>query len=237
MRRVILLLALMAPILTSCQLFQDNRTVVHLHPDGTEPSTVDYVRNLLEEGGYRVVMRSNTSPYRGHGSALVYGGGVLGRFEAYGIISHLEASGFVVPNVFEREAQNHRYTAKNMGLYLDPGHVGEKGQAEEIPTEPLSVDDVEFAAIDCEQNFTAHFERDGSVVFFSGEGDLLETTLWKLVDDQTLSVMGGQGNQYEVLASARQQEDGVRHIISLLPQGFYRLPYGCSYSGTLFEIR
>lgn len=234
MRGLILLLAtVLASILIGCQSVQDNRITVHLHPGGEESSTVNFIQNLLEAEGYRVVIRSNVSPYRGHGVTLIYGGGLLDQMEVYRIDSLLEESGYAVANIFRREAQNHRYTARNLGLYLDEGD-GET----ELPLEPLSVSDVEFASVDCTENFTAHFERDGTVVFFSGEGSVMETTSWRLLNDNRLQVMGGQRNRFEILASNRLQDDGIlKRTLSLLPQGYYRAPYGCSYSGSFYEAR
>jgi hypothetical protein len=243
MRRITLCLIIVA-WLSGC-----SNTTIHLHPESlTQERTEEIVRALKREG-LAVKIRNNRAPTSGN--TLIYS-------PHEGIDAHLasirkilSSHDMTLDQAFLRQygghdgssAGQHVYTEGNIGLYLASNADSEQSRGAKVRSVfPISIIGFEFASRDCDALYLYEFFESGdAVVTEISEADKeLGEFSWSQSDAGIVTLSSGDTEyQYRKREThSIHQEFGhniVTYVTELQPDGFYPMPYGCTYEATYTE--
>ncbi len=224
-----------------------SRTIVHLHADKLTAAEQEAIRAELQAQGFVVERQHNEPPaYR---NLILYTphDGIDNDLNAIDTI--LAAHGLSADHRYtppSKQLGKHEYTAGNIGVYLVPaGFQPYSTHALQVrDTFPITETDADFISTDCDKVYVYELFDDGRAVandFSLPVGQAaLATGHWQS-DEQSLT-MEIKGKKFRYKKTRFHQEYATEHsdhvisyYILLEPDGYYELPFGCTFKSTFSE--
>ena len=230
----------MLAVLAGC-----SSTKIHLHANNLPKAERESIRHDLEVEGFSVLLQDNEPP-SDHSVILFYPHEGIDR-DLDAIDNVLDRYGLQAEHSFvihETKLGVHEYTAGNIGVYLVPVGLQTNDTDRVRSVFPIAVTDAEFVSVDCGKVYVYEFYDDGQVTLndFSlpmGEAALASGN-W-LSDSGVVTIVNhGEVFEYTKSQSHREYinsfgEHVVSYNITLRPNGYYRVPFGCTFKSTFAE--
>ena len=245
MRYVVLSLAT-AVCLWSCS----NPTTIHLHPEALPPSHIASITEELANEGFVVEIEDNAAP--APGTTIIYSPQKNIEQQLDSIIEILKNHYLVVDQIFLKDSGggyleglgSHTYTVGHIGVYVT-GETGTVSSGAKIrSTFPIDMVGYEFVSSNCDVDYIYEFFESGDLVItnVSSLTENLGGYTWHQ-EDGSIAIHSTIGPQYKytkskdhsVYQNSEHDLEVVAYTIKLSPEGFYPLPYGCSYTATFKE--
>jgi len=224
-------------------------TVVHVHAADFSAADQAGIRADLEAEGFSVALRENESPVAGNAILYAFYPGVEKDLQT--VENVLAEKGLFAERMYilptDKKIGTHEYTAGNIGLYLVSGL---SKRVQDLPSRvrsefPLTLTDAEFTTTDCSTKYVYQFDLDRVTVVDLNlplETSNIATASWHLADDDAVIVTYEQ----EVFRYRKMQTHqeyltehhsyAVRYYLWLEPLEFYRMPFGCTYRSSFWEV-
>ena len=224
-----------------------SNTTVHLHVKNLPDAEQESIRADLEKRGFLVKMRDNEPPSNNNLILYYPHRGIEDDLRAINDV--LDVAGFTAESsylVHTDKLGKHEYSAGNIGLYLVPkGYQRNPGVASRVRSVfPMTIVDYEFVSTDCDKDYVYEFFGDGTLELSDFSLPVgaakLATLSWQVVGDNMVLTGDGETFTYKKSESHREHtsqysEYVVTYNITLQPEGYYRVPFGCQYKSTFYE--
>lgn len=237
-------LAVVVLLLTACT----SKTNVHLYAKYLTQEQTNEIVQTIDESIYLVKVNQQEFPADINDNAIVYAPSANSKERLSSLIEVLSASGYSVSNASLLMANNHSFTANNVGVFVVPkGTVVTRLQDQNFEFKLPTIN--EYGGIDCphatvlylkgsnefvlEVNEWSNAKEDYIQQFFEGR--------WELTKDSVLELYGDQWNRpitFERKLFERKEIDGSSKGIKFVPllnDGLSTIQQNlnCSYSISL----
>ncbi|MFI2811636.1 MULTISPECIES: hypothetical protein [Microbulbifer] len=150
-------------------------------------------------------------------------------------------SGFSLNGAYPAEVSGHRYTEGNMGLYLvDSAMTRVDWDGPRQGEVEFSITDFELKSTDCERRYLFRFKESGELALneLTAGKSAREGLRWEQESPASIAVYDGHDKYlFRYLRYQRERTSGNReardYFVELEPEGFYPLPYACSFRAKL----